>query len=112
MPDPDTYSGRHDPVCAMLRRRSLLACRRSLKSRPVSLLEDRPPSHDRMGDHSAGLGADQYFHGSEGISIRAIAARLGLSRDTVSRAVKSSSPPKYVRVSGPSARSAPHRRLS
>lgn len=45
----------------------------------------------------------RYLHGSEGMSIRAIAARLGLSRDTVSRAVKSESPPKYVRVSGPSA---------
>jgi hypothetical protein len=45
----------------------------------------------------------RYLYGSEGMSVRAIAARLGLSRDTVSRAVKSSSPPKYVRVSGPSA---------
>jgi hypothetical protein len=24
-----------------------------------ALFEDRPPDHDRMGDHSAGLGADQ-----------------------------------------------------
>jgi transposase len=45
----------------------------------------------------------RYLHGSEGMSVRAIAARLGLSRETVSRAVKSSSPPRYVRVSGPSA---------
>jgi hypothetical protein len=45
----------------------------------------------------------RYLHGSEGLSIRAIAARLGLSRDTVSRAVKATSPPKYCRVSGPSA---------
>jgi hypothetical protein len=45
----------------------------------------------------------RYLHGGEGLSIRAIAARLGLSRDTVARAVKSSSPPKYSRVSGPSA---------
>ena len=45
----------------------------------------------------------RYLHGSEGLSVRAIAARLGLLRDTVSRAVKSSSPPKYSRVSGPSA---------
>jgi hypothetical protein len=45
----------------------------------------------------------RYLHGSEGMSVRAIAARLGLSRDTVSRAVRSSSPPRYVRVSGPSA---------
>jgi Mu transposase-like protein len=45
----------------------------------------------------------RYLHGGEGLSIRAIAARLGLSRDTVARAVKASSPPKYARVSGPSA---------
>jgi hypothetical protein len=45
----------------------------------------------------------RYLHGGEGLSIRAIAARLGLSRDTVARAVRSSSPPKYSRVSGPSA---------
>lgn len=45
----------------------------------------------------------RYLHGSEGLSIRAIAARMGLSRDTVSRAVKSDAPPKYQRVSGPSA---------
>jgi hypothetical protein len=44
----------------------------------------------------------RYLHGSEGLSIRAIASRLGLSRDTVARAVKLNSPPKYSRVSGPS----------
>jgi hypothetical protein len=44
----------------------------------------------------------RYLHGSEGLSIRAVAARLGLSRDTVSRAVASSLPPRYSRVSGPS----------
>jgi DNA-binding NarL/FixJ family response regulator len=41
--------------------------------------------------------------GGEGLSIRAIAARLALSRETVARAVKSSSPPKYSRMRGPSA---------
>lgn len=35
--------------------------------------------------------------------MRAIAARLGISRDTVSRAIASQSPPRYQRVSGPSA---------
>ncbi len=45
----------------------------------------------------------RYLHTSEGLSRRAIAARLGLSRDTVSRAIASESPPKYERVSGPSA---------
>jgi IS30 family transposase len=30
----------------------------------------------------------RYLHGSAGMYVRAIAARLGLSRDTVSRAVK------------------------
>ncbi|MBP2191203.1 transcriptional regulator with XRE-family HTH domain [Nocardia goodfellowii] len=45
----------------------------------------------------------RYLHTSEGLSRRAIAARLGLSRDTVARAIASESPPKYERVSGPSA---------
>jgi IS30 family transposase len=45
----------------------------------------------------------RYLHASEGLSIRAIAARLGISRDTVSRAIASESPPWYQRVSGPSA---------
>jgi hypothetical protein len=34
-------------------------CQRSLKTRPLALFENRPPNHDRMGDHSARLGADQ-----------------------------------------------------
>jgi transposase len=45
----------------------------------------------------------RYLYGSEGLSQRAIARRLGISRDTVARAIASGSPPKYVRVSGPSA---------
>ncbi|MBF6302967.1 IS21 family transposase [Nocardia amamiensis] len=45
----------------------------------------------------------RYLHKSEGLSIRAIARRTGFSRDTVARAVRSDSPPKYSRVSGPSA---------
>ncbi|WP_169338159.1 MarR family transcriptional regulator, partial [Nocardia vinacea] len=45
----------------------------------------------------------RYLHASEGLSMRAIATRLGISRDTVSRAIKSDSPPRYQRVSGPSA---------
>jgi transcriptional regulator with XRE-family HTH domain len=45
----------------------------------------------------------RYLHGSEQLSERAIAARLGLSRQTVSRAVNSSSPPKYSRESAASA---------
>ena len=45
----------------------------------------------------------RYLHGSEQLSVRAIAARLGLSRETVSRAVNSDSPPKYSRESAPSA---------
>ncbi|UAK30269.1 IS21 family transposase [Nocardia asteroides] len=44
----------------------------------------------------------RYLH-AEGLSMRAIAARLGISRDTVSRAIASESPPRYQRVSGPSA---------
>jgi hypothetical protein len=45
----------------------------------------------------------RYLHGSEGLSQRAIARRLGISQDTVARAIASAGPPKYVRVSGPSA---------
>jgi transcriptional regulator with XRE-family HTH domain len=45
----------------------------------------------------------RYLHGSEGLSQRAIARRLGISRDTVARAIASGAPPKYARVSGPSA---------
>ena len=45
----------------------------------------------------------RYLHGSEQLSGRAIAARLGLSRETVSRAVNSDFPPKYSRVPAPSA---------
>lgn len=41
----------------------------------------------------------RHLHASEGMSIRAIAARLELSRDTVARAVTSDGPPKYVRQS-------------
>ncbi len=45
----------------------------------------------------------RYLHRSEGLSRRAIAKRLGISRDTVARAIASQTPPKYSRVSGPSA---------
>jgi hypothetical protein len=77
------------------RRAQAAECRRSLKT--------RPPSHDRMVITVQDWTEIRYLHGSEGMSVRAISARLGLSRDTVSRAVKSSSPPRYARVSGPSA---------
>jgi AcrR family transcriptional regulator len=43
-----------------------------------------------MGHHSAGVAQIRYLRGAEGLSIRTIAARLGLSKDTVSRAVASS----------------------
>jgi hypothetical protein len=45
----------------------------------------------------------RYLHGSEGLSQRAIARQLGISRDTVARAIASAAPPKYARVIGPSA---------
>lgn len=35
------------------------ACQRSLNSWPLALFENRPPNQDRMGDHSAGLGAGE-----------------------------------------------------
>ena len=39
----------------------------------------------------------RHLHAAEGMSIRAIAARLGFSRDTVARAVAAPESPKYVR---------------
>ena len=39
----------------------------------------------------------RHLHFSEGLSARAIALRLGLARDTVSRALRAESPPKYFR---------------
>nr|WP_280457730.1 hypothetical protein [Nocardia carnea] len=45
----------------------------------------------------------RYLHDSEGLSQRAIAKRLGIFRDTVARAIASQNPPRYSRVSGPSA---------
>ena len=43
------------------------------------------------------------LHLAEGESMRSIAARLGVSRNTVAKAVASGSPPKYERASGDSA---------
>jgi transposase len=43
------------------------------------------------------------LHTSEGLSIRAIARQMGISRDAVARAIASESPPHYRRVAGPSA---------
>jgi transposase len=39
----------------------------------------------------------RHLHGSEGMSIRAIAKRLGMSREAVARAIASQSPPTYSR---------------
>lgn len=39
----------------------------------------------------------RHLHGSEGLSIRAIAKRLGVSREAVARAISSQSPPRYLR---------------
>ncbi|MBC7595223.1 MAG: IS21 family transposase [Kineosporiaceae bacterium] len=39
----------------------------------------------------------RHLHGAEQMSVRAIASRLGISRDTVSRALAVDGPPKYVR---------------
>lgn len=43
------------------------------------------------------------LHAQEQMSIRAIAKHLGIARDTVTRAVKSQSPPRYVRPKAASA---------
>jgi transposase len=45
----------------------------------------------------------RYLYTSEGLSIRAIARQMGISRDAVARAIASESPPHYRRVAGPSA---------
>nr|WP_198417714.1 DDE-type integrase/transposase/recombinase [Cryobacterium sp. TMT1-66-1] len=45
----------------------------------------------------------RHLHVSEGMSVRAIAKQLGLSRVTVTRAVHSAGPPQYRRDPGPSA---------
>ena len=45
----------------------------------------------------------RHLHVSEGMSVRAIATRLGVARDTVSRALSSEGPPTYVRGPVPSA---------
>jgi transposase len=45
----------------------------------------------------------RHLHVSEGMSVRAIARRLGVARDTVSRALASQGPPAYVRGPVPSA---------
>jgi transposase len=39
----------------------------------------------------------RHLHGSEGMSVRAIAKRLGMSREAVARAIASQSPPTYSR---------------
>lgn len=44
----------------------------------------------------------RHLHGSEGLSIRAIAKRLGVSREAVARAITSQSPPSYSRAPVPS----------
>jgi hypothetical protein len=45
----------------------------------------------------------RHLHFSEGLSARAIALRLGLARDTVSRALRIESPPRYFRPAAGSA---------
>ena len=45
----------------------------------------------------------RHLHVSEGMSVRAIANRLGIARETVSRALASEGPPTYVRGPVPSA---------
>ena len=45
----------------------------------------------------------RHLHVSEGMSVRAIANRLGIARDTVSKALASEGPPAYLRGRVPSA---------
>ena len=43
------------------------------------------------------------LHRAEGMAVRAIGRRLGISRNTVRKALASAGPPKYVRAAGGSA---------
>ena len=45
----------------------------------------------------------RHLHFSEGLSARAVAGRLGLARDTVARALRAESPPRYSRAPAGSA---------
>jgi DNA-binding phage protein len=45
----------------------------------------------------------RHLHRSEGLSQRAIARQLSIARDTVAAALASEGPPKYERISVPSA---------
>ena len=45
----------------------------------------------------------RHLHGSEGLSIRAIAKHLGIARDTVAKALALEGPPSYSRPATPSA---------
>src|SRR5215212_6667451 len=79
-------------------------CHRSLKCRSVSLSEKwaiRPQIGwvIRVQEWAE----IRHLHFSEGLSARAIAARLGLARDTVSRALRMESPPRYCRAPAGSA---------
>ena len=55
------------------------------------------------GDHCGGLGGDPAAGRVEGLSGRAIAERLGISRNTVAKALASAEPPQYERAPAGSA---------
>lgn len=62
-------------------------------------LKTEPPvANDWVGDHSGGLALIRRLHLAEGESMRSIAARLGISRNTLAKAVSAEGPPTYVRA--------------
>jgi predicted DNA-binding protein (UPF0251 family) len=50
------------------------------------------------GDHCGGLGGDPRLSRVDDLSGREIAERLGVSRNTVAKALASAEPPRYVRA--------------
>src|SRR5690242_11334985 len=52
----------------------------------------------RSGDQRGGLGGGRRLHRAEQMPVRAIARKLGISRNTVRRAIPDDAPPKYQRA--------------
>src|SRR3954471_8680745 len=73
------------------------------KSGQSRRLKSRPPNQIGWVISLEDWALIRHLHRSEGLSRRAIARQLGIARDTVAGALASDAPPKYERVSSPSA---------
>jgi transposase len=61
-------------------------------------VKSRPPDHRLGGVIRVQEWAEiRHLHFAEGMSARAIAVKLGVARDTVARALRAESPPRYAR---------------